>query len=382
MSSDIIDENAWLLDKPNMNTDAVTILIPAYNPDDKLLSLLDDLSSRFSRIVVVDDGSTVGREVFDGVRSRGVPVVAHEKNRGKGAALKTGFRWIMDNLPGAATVVTADADGQHRPDDIAKVAEASLDHPKALVLGVRAFTGKVPFRSRFGNWWTRQVFFLMTRLRISDTQTGLRGIPAALLPRMLELEGDRYEYEMRMLADARRHEEPPVQVPIATVYIAENASSHFSPVRDTIRIYGALVKFCISSVASFLLDNAIFTAVLFLLMRSTEWRRATAVLVALVSARAASATVNYVCNRKLVFRSSVSKRKSFFKYWLLVLAIMAAGYGLTAGLARILDARGMAITVVKIVVETALFFLSYGVQKRWIFKTSGTEPRKESPDPR
>lgn len=352
------------------HTDGIAILIPAYNPDEKLLALLDELRPRFEDVVVVNDGSTSGAEVFDGVRSRGVPVLVHEVNRGKGAALKTGFSWILRNLPGCAGVVTADADGQHRPHDIARVAETCAANPRALTLGVRAFTGRVPFRSRFGNWWTRQVFFVMTRLRIRDTQTGLRGIPAALLPRMLELEGDRYEYEMRMLADAKRHEEPPVQVPIETVYIAENSSSHFSPLRDSVRIYGALLKFCISSVGCFLLDNAIFTAALWMADRLTDWRRATDVLAAIAVARAVSATVNYACNRSLVFKSSVSKRKSFAKYWVLVLFIMAAGYLCTAGVARALDlnAKGFAITAVKIAVEAVLFFVSYGAQKRWIFQ--------------
>ncbi len=347
-----------------------TVLIPAYNPDEKLTRLLDELLPLFKDIVVVNDGSTVGREVFDGVRARGIPVLVHEANRGKGAALKTGFKWIMENRPDAEVVVTADADGQHRPEDIARVAEAALAHPGGLTLGVRAFTGKVPLRSRFGNWWTRQVFFLMTGLRVRDTQTGLRGIPAALLPRMLELEGDRYEYEMRMLADAKRHDEPPVQVPIETVYIAENASSHFNPLVDSVRIYGALLKFCISSVGCFLLDNALFTVALWVSDALTDWKRATDVFVALVAARAVSATVNYVCNRKLVFKSKVSKRKSFAKYWLLVLFIMSAGYLFTAGIARALDlpAKGFAITAVKIAVETVLFFVSYGAQKRWIFK--------------
>ena len=356
-----------------MSDGKVAILIPAYNPDAKLTALLDELRPLFACIVVVNDGSTSGVEVFDGVRDRGIPVLVHEVNRGKGAALKTGFRWIMENRPGCEAVVTADADGQHRPGDIARVAEACRAHPKALTLGVRAFTGKVPFRSRFGNWWTRQVFFVMTRIRVLDTQTGLRGIPAGLLPRMLELEGDRYEYEMRMLADAKHHDEPPVQVPIETVYIAENASSHFNLLKDSVRIYGALLKFCISSVGSFLLDNALFTAALFAAKRWTDWKRATAVLAAFIVARAVSATVNYICNRKLVFKSKVSKRTSFLKYWILVLAIMASGYAFTAGLSRVLDAKGFAITVIKIVVETALFFFSYGAQKRWIFKAGETD---------
>lgn len=345
-----------------------TILIPAYNPDGKLLNLLDALKGRFESIVVVNDGSTKGAEIFEGVRSRGIPVVAHETNRGKGAALKTGFAWIADNVANAGTIITADADGQHTPDDIAAVAKASLEHPKALTLGVRAFSGDVPFRSRFGNWWTRQFFFLMTGLRIRDTQTGLRGIPVALVPRMLKLEGERYEYEMRMLADAKRHAEPPVQIPIETVYIEENASSHFNPLRDSIRIYGALLKFCISSVAGFIIDNAVFTAVLFAATKATRWERAACIFAALVVARAVSASANYAFNRRLVFNSKASKTKSFAKYALLVVAIMACDYVFTTALSRLFNAHGLQITLIKIVSETILFFASYTIQRRWIFR--------------
>ena len=347
--------------------ESCAILVPAYNPDRKLVELLDGLRPRFRSIVVVDDGSATGAEVFREAESRGAKVLVHEINRGKGAALKTGFRWILENLPGCDAVVTADADGQHRPDDIVRVAEAALANPSSLTLGVRAFTGKVPLRSRFGNWWTRQFFFLMTRLRVLDTQTGLRGIPRALLPRMLEIPGDRYEYEMAMLADARHHPAPPMQVPIETVYVGGNESSHFSPLRDSIRIYGALLHFCASSVGCFVLDNAVFTAALFAFMRMTDWKRATNTFFAICAARAVSATANYFYNRRFVFRDVARKRRSFLKYWVLVLAVMSAGYAGTACIARALDANGIAITALKIAVETVLFFLSYKVQRRWVF---------------
>ena len=158
-----------------------------------------------------------------------------------------------------------------------------------------------------------------------------------------------------------------VQIPIETVYSQGNASSHFSPLLDSFRIYGALLHFCASSVGCFLLDNAIFTAVLFAAMRLTDWKRATNTLIAICVARAVSASVNYFYNRRFVFRSAAAKRMSMPRYWLLVLAVMSAGYGCTAGLARILDVNGIAITVLKVVVETALFFLSYQAQRKWVF---------------
>ena len=221
--------------------DDVAILIPAYDPDEKLVALVDDLRPLFRHLVLVDDGSTRGRDVLDAVRGRVEALLAHDVNRGKGVALRTGLAWIRANLPSVRTVVTADSDGQHRPADIRRVAEASLGYPDGLVLGVRAFAGKVPFRSQLGNVWTRILFRLLTGLPVRDTQTGLRGLPRTLFDDLLKRPGDRYEYEIRMLVAARRHPAPPLQIPIETVYIEGNRSSHFRPLKDTFATQGALL---------------------------------------------------------------------------------------------------------------------------------------------
>ena len=346
---------------------AVTVLIPAYNPDEKLLALLPKLKERFSRIVIVDDGSVTGREIFPQAEKYVEKILVHERNRGKGAALKTGFAYIGDS----ADVITADADGQHTPDDIAKVAEGLKSHRDGLVLGVRSFSGKVPLRSRFGNWWTRWFFFMMTGLMVRDTQTGLRGIPAALLPRVAGIPGDRYEYEMAMLADAKNHPSRPLQIPIETVYIDSNATSHFNPLLDTIRIYRSLFQFCISSVLSFLIDNGIFAAVMWVLTAKDTPRRDD-VLVALVAARVVSSHFNYFYNRFVVFRRERAtphrRHRSYYGYIALVLAVGAASYALTEGCAALLDVRGVAVTVVKIAADIALFVASYLVQKKLIFR--------------
>lgn len=202
------------------------------------MPLVRKLNERFARLVVVNDGSTRGLETLSAVEPLVEKLLVHPVNRGKGAALKTAFDYL-----GAVDVVTADADGQHTPEDIVKVAEALKTQRRGLVLGVRAFVGKVPFRSRFGNWWMRIFFFLLTGLYVRDTQTGLRGIPAELVSRVRALEGERYEYEMVMLADAKRQAAKPVQIPIETIYLNDNAESHFSPLKDTIRIYRALFRY-------------------------------------------------------------------------------------------------------------------------------------------
>ena len=220
-------------------TSGIAVLIPAYQPDAKLVELVEALRANFPHIVVVDDGSTGCSETFVAIRDRVEALLVHPANRGKGAALKTGFAWILEHLPGIG-VVTADADGQHTPDDIKRIAEATATRKGGIVMGVRTFEGRIPFRSRWGNGWTRILFRLLTGLAIRDTQSGLRGIPSDMLERMLSLRGDRYEYETRMLVDARHHAIPPLQIPIKTVYIEGNRSSHYRPLKDTLLTQAAL----------------------------------------------------------------------------------------------------------------------------------------------
>lgn len=343
---------------------SAVVLIPAYNPDDRLLALLRDLKPRVGRIVLVDDGSTSGRDVLARAGEFVETTLRHPANRGKGAALKTGLGYI-----GACDVVTADADGQHTPDDIVRVAAALRTHRGGLVLGVRSFVGKVPLRSRFGNFCTRWMFFLMTRMLVGDTQTGLRGIPGPLVERLLKIPGDRYEYEMAVLADSRHHPSRPLEVPIRTVYLEANRGSHFQPIRDALRIYGTLLQFCVSSVLGFLLDNAVF-ALMAGLLASAGYARETYALLALVVARVVSAHFNYLYNRLVVFRRRdyrAPRGRSYFAYMGLVVAIGASSYALTLALSCFLDVRGVTMTAVKVVVDTCLFLASYWVQKRFVF---------------
>ncbi len=228
------------------------LLVPAHQPDERLPALLSAVARLDPSIdlVVVDDGSAP-TPVFDACRALGAVVLHHGVNRGKGAALRTGLAHVLLVSP-AAAVVTADADGQHLPEDVVRVAGRA---PDGLVLGVRSFDGDdVPLRSRVGNRVSAVLLRAATGRALADTQTGLRGFPPGLLPWLLTVPGDRFEYELRMLLEAARRRTPVEQLPVATVYLEGNASSHFSPVRDSLRVYRPLATFLLSSLAASLVD--------------------------------------------------------------------------------------------------------------------------------
>ncbi len=225
---------------------SLALLVPAWQPTSVLLVLLAALDTRaFGAVVVVDDGSAaVHGAIFAQVA--GLPrvrVLRHAQNRGKGYALKTGFRHILVAYPEITGVVTADADGQHTAEDILRVARALLASGRQPVLGCRHFEQHVPWRSRVGNTLIRRIFAWRTGVALTDTQTGLRGLPRAALVDLLELPGERYEYETAMLCSLCRSGPRPLEVPIATVYLEGNRGSHFHPLWDSLRVCLVLLRF-------------------------------------------------------------------------------------------------------------------------------------------
>ena len=335
------------------------VVIPAYQPDEKLLRTVEELRAHTDyAIVVVDDGSTPDRQpVFAGL-DPDVTVLRHDVNRGKGRALKTAFAYIQEHFPQNEGIVTVDADGQHLVPDIVRVSEAWAAHPEALVLGSRRFTGNVPFKSRAGNAITRKVFHVSTGVKVFDTQTGLRAFSVSRIPMMLEMHGDRYEYEINVLLYATRHHVPILEVWIETVYIEDNASSHFHPVRDAWRIYKMILLFVASSLAAALLDYVLVLT----LPQLLEPFIPTPLLVSTAIARVVSSLCNYFLNGKLVFGDC--SKDSILRYYLLVAGIYAVNYGLLTILSVLLP---LPLWLAKLLVELVLYPVSFYLQRRFVF---------------
>lgn len=414
-------------------------LIPAYEPDRKMLGVIADLGKTGFDVVVVDDGSgpeyaelfEQAAERLPGKSGRGVTLLIHDVNRGKGAALKTGLDFINNFMVirGEETqnvIVAVDADGQHLAVDALRAAHTAQGNPGTLVLGSRILNKKAtassgaPLRSRFGNAVTRQVFRLATGVPVYDTQTGLRAFTADLIPSLLAVSGDRYEYELNVLMDFAGRGIPIREIEIETVYLEGNKSSHFDTVRDSYRIYKEIAKyaatggsslhggttpaqihaeertdgaemsskngrnadgikitakqaakFSASSFASFLIDYAMYALLLMI---------GPGLVFANIGARLISSAANYTINRKLVFRSGKKVATSAVQYFALAAFILA---GNTFVLHTMVASLGINSMAAKVLTEVLFFMISWTVQRYVVFydgnETEGSEEdRSES----
>ena len=335
------------------------VIIPAYKPDEALVSIVRGLKS-CCRIVVVDDGSgSEYEEIFKSIE-QDAAVLHHTENKGKGAAIKTALAYIEEGLPMEPVIGIMDADGQHLPEDMLKILRFSEAHSSCLTLGVRVVGRDMPFRSRMGNAITRGIFHLVSGVRVSDTQTGLRAFGRELLPQMRAVRGERYEYEMNVLLDMARSKVPIKEVPIRTIYRDEqNSTSHFRVVRDSLRIYKDLLKFTMISFSSFVLDYFLFNLLLLFFPAGAGF-----VLTANIAARLVSAFYNYSANCRFVFHTRRQLRTAA-DYFALAGLILVLNNLILEGLMSFLS---LPAYLAKLITECILFLISWLVQNKMIFK--------------
>lgn len=368
----------------------VYVVIPAFRPESEFCRRIEEIRLAIpSQIVVVDDGSGEEfREIFGRVeQAAGCTVIRHERNRGKGTALKTGFRYIKNQIEQAAVrspegnaddrtagerggrILCIDCDGQHLPADALRILERAEEHPEALVLGVRDFSGAdIPWRSRLGNRVSSGLFEFFGQVRLEDTQTGLRAFGCRLLDLMICVPGRRYEYEMHALIACVREGVPILTETIDTLYIDDNSSSHFRPLRDSLRVTAVLLmepgRFVLSSLFCACLDVGLFR-----LMEGMPGDFL-GIAAATAAARCVSASLNFFLNRYWVFQPHLHRnRGGILRYFSLGAGIAAASALSVSALSGIFEADP---ALVKIPCDLVLFFISYVIQKKWVF-SHGTE---------
>lgn len=346
----------------------IIALIPAYEPEENMLDLLENIKKDTDMdIVVVNDGSSDAcKDIFSKAKEF-AKVLEHEVNKGKGRALKTGLNYINDNYRGEYIVVTMDADGQHTIEDALKICDLVKKSPDILVLGKRFFGEDVPLRSRFGNAMTRLVYKIATGVKVYDTQTGLRAFSYKLLPLMLEIKGERYEYEINVLMECSKNNIEIKEIDIATIYINNNSGSHFNVFKDSYRIYKEIFKFCAASIICFLVDYALYCIGL---VFTVSLGKGLSTVVSNVFARIVSSLLNFTLNKKVVFKRKGNTLKLAISYFMLALCILA---GNTIVLKMFVEVFNIDTKIAKLITELIFFIISWFIQKFLIFKKKEEE---------
>ncbi len=361
------------------------VLIPSLHPNHLLTEYVNNLTETgFTSIVIVDDGSGSDRkyqDIFEDINSRdNCVVIGYPENHGKGYALRHGMDYIQQHYPNAPGVVTADSDGQHTAPDVMKLALRLQEKQDSLLIGSRDFSRKnknIPFKSRAGNRLTSFFYMLLYGQWLPDTQTGLRAFPIGLIPFMMSIPGDRFEYEMNMLIYCSGEKVPFDIVPIDTIYIEDNKSSHFRAFHDSVRIYkqlfGNFFKYTSSSILSAVFDWVLFNLLdkwvlgFFIgdALKKAVFRKAYLhVLAARGIARLGSSIFNYKVNQKYVFSEKGSK-VSALRYALLALINVIVSSFIIVELNNLL---GIDNAILAIITDTVLYIINYRIQKAWVFK--------------
>ncbi len=347
----------------------LAIVLPSLDPDKKFTGVVDGLlGAGFQQIVIVDDGSDEEHKRFfqQAALHPQCHILTHEVNLGKGKALKDAFAYVLEELPDVKGVITIDGDGQHLLPDIIACGEKMLELEDKVVLGCRDFNKPgIPPRSVAGNKTTSRLFRICYGIKLSDTQTGLRAIPRQYLERFCKIEGERFEYETNMLLQMKRMGIGFAEQPIETVYDPEDYGSHYNALKDSWRIFKIMFKFLLSSASSLLVDMGLFYLVMRFFAPSLG---SYAELVATAAARACSSFMNFNANNSVVFHNNGSYRRSLLRYYCLCIPQMLVSAGLVTLINGLLGNTAPFIaTLIKLVVDTVLFFISYTIQREWVF---------------
>jgi glycosyltransferase involved in cell wall biosynthesis len=238
----------------------ICVIVPTYNNDKTIIRVLDKIAKYAYDIIVVNDGSTDNtKELLSNYKTTNIITLNHNRNKGKGKALKTGLSKAI--TLGFKYAITIDADGQHYPEDICRFIEKNEQYPDAIIIGSRNLQQenmpkKNTFANKFSNFW----FFMQTGCRLSDTQTGFRLYPLTSI-KGLNILTSRYEAELELLVFSLWSGIEIYSVPIQVYYpTKEEKVSHFHPFYDFFRISVLNICLCIMAVVYGLPLKAIKTS--------------------------------------------------------------------------------------------------------------------------
>lgn len=342
-------------------------VIPALNPDEKLLQVIRDIQKvSNNKILVLDDGSAEASGfVFDKITTEFLDVVLlkHAVNLGKGAALKTAFNHILTNYHDVEGVVTLDCDGQHSSEDCLKILNELQKNKDSFVLGVREFSRNIPLKSYVGNKVSNLIYRLVLGRKFQDTQTGLRGLSKSFMTSCLKIQSNQFEFETEQLVIASRQDSGinTVEIPIRTIYIENNQATSFRPLVDSFRIYFILFRYGTSSLITAAVDFIVFVISLSLGM---------SVIASNLLSRTASIFVQFTLLNQMVFFTK-AKVRTFLSFVVYVYLMGIASAWLQIALQ---DNVGGSEIGAKISIEFMLFFINFAFLRVFLFQNSASKP--------
>ncbi len=339
------------------------VIISLYRESRKTIRLCNELLELGADdIIVINDGCKLSKHYVNDLKSFGCHIINHKNNKGKGASIKSGMKYAMENLYNIKGFVTVDADGQHKADDVMKICRAMDLRPDNLILGCRDFKkSKAPFKLRLGNRLSSFYFSIITGTKCKDTQTGLRGIPASLYDLAMQTKGSRFDFEMNFLTKCADRKIPFYNVNIVAHY-TDNTKSNFRLIKDTYLIYRTPLKFATASIGCTAVDLILFTIFTYLLPSSHMWN----VVFATLLARIVSGGINFLINRKMIFKNDAKAKKQALRFVILFFIIMCLSTVLVSSLSFL----PVPITITKAVIDLLLWTVNYTVQRKWVFKES------------
>lgn len=341
-----------------MTINKTYVIIPAYNPGSIIKEVVERTFGYVPNIIIVDDGcDSENKAVLGSIpESKGLTIITHKQNLGKGFAIHTGIKYALEK--GAETIIMLDSDGQHNPDELKKFLEFDKNNHHQLVVGVRSEINKMPLRSKIGNVSMAAIFRVLFKQKLIDTQSGYRMMSARFARMFLDnVEPGRYETEMQMLMMAAKNNITIDQIPIETQYIDGNSNSKFRPVADSIRVLGSFAKYAGVGFLSFIIDYSLF---LFFTYTIGIYFVSAHIL-----SRICSGTFNFLANRKYVFNHNHSISKSFLKYLVAVALSLSISTVLLYAFVEILNIKA---NFGKLLAEATTFTLNYFVLKHFVFK--------------
>lgn len=341
-------------------TKDIVLIIPAYNPDSHLSEILEGLLYKWEGpIIVVDDGSEDKSNIISINKNR-IEVLTHYVNLGKGRALKDAINFGLIKYPDATGFLQTDCDGKYTAKDILKVAEKFFHNPTKLILGARDINSpNWPQELRVGNKIFTKVMNFTFDLHINDSQSGLRAIPRDYASFCLNLPGDRYEFDTNVILSSKKENIDIIDVLVETKFLEDDKETHFKPLKDTIEMASAIVKFAASSGACSLLDLFLFS-----FFSTGVFTGDLSIVLATVTARVISSTLNFLINRKVVFDADKTTLKTREKYFVLVFGIMISSALLVSLLTSIIPLPSI---IIKLLIDFFLWFANYYFQRKWVF---------------